>query len=85
MTSIINHVTSEASFGMLIKKLQDSKLLLLVDESTDLSCTEHLCMVVRTPIDNQVTDYFLGLIPLQDATANALYESVTQFFISNHI
>lgn len=78
-------MTGEASFGMLIKKLKKSKFSLVVDESTDLSCTKHLCMVVRTLIDDQVTDCFLGLIPLQDAAANALYESVTHLFNSNHI
>lgn len=36
-------------------------------------------------IHDKVTDCFLGLIPLQDATAKALYESVVSFFVSNHI
>lgn len=65
---------------MLVKKLQESKFSLIVDESTDLSSTKHLCMVVRTLIGDKVADCFLGLIPLQDATARALYDVVTKFF-----
>lgn len=85
LTSIINHVTGEASSDVLIRKLQDTKFSLIVDESTDLSSVKHLCMVVRTMIDDKVADWFLGMIPLQDATAKALYESVVSFFVSNHI
>lgn len=85
LTSIINHVTGEVSSDILIRKLQDSKFSLIVDESTDLSSVKHLCMVVRTMIEDKVTDCFLGLIPLHDATAKTLYESVISFFASNHI
>lgn len=58
LTSIINHVTGEVSSDILIRKLQDSKFSLIVDESTDLSSVKHLCMVVRTMIEDKVTDCF---------------------------
>lgn len=72
-------MTGEESSEMLVKKLQKSKLI--VDESTDLSCIKLLCMFVRTLIGDKVTDCFLGLIPLQDATARALYDAVTMFLL----
>lgn len=81
LTSIVNHVTGEESSEMLVKKLQESKFSLIVDESTDLSCIKLLCMFVRTLIGDKVTDCFLGLIPLQDATARALYDAVTMFLL----
>lgn len=85
LTSIVNHVTGEESAAMLVTKLQESKFSLIVDESTDLSSTKHLCMVARTLIGDKVADCFLGLISLQEATARALYDAVTKIFADNHI
>lgn len=61
-----------------------SQFSLVIDESIDLSCTKHLCLVVRTLLGDKVADCFLGLIALQDATASALYD-VINFLADNHI
>lgn len=59
---------------------------ILVDESTDISSTKHLAIVVRININWSLKDKFLTLIPLSDdATSKNMYEVITEFFIQNEI
>lgn len=85
LTAMIKNVTGKYSSSHLIDHLKCSKFSLIVDESTDKGCTKHLCMVARTLIDDKIQDCFLGLIPVTDASAHSLYNSVINFFIEHRI
>lgn len=85
LTAMIKNVTGKYSSSRLIDHLKCSKFSLIVDESTDKGCTKHLCMVARTLIDDKTQDCFLGLIPVTDASAHSLYNSVVNLFIGNRI
>ncbi len=65
--------------------LRENKFSLIVDESTEEGFVKHLCMVVRTNDGDSITDFFGGLIPLKDATAQTLYSNVVNFFNDNGI
>lgn len=84
-TAIIKSVTGAYAKEQIIQHLKLNKFSLLLDESTDRGCIKHLCMIARYFKDGKVTDAFLGLIPLHDATAQKLYDHITTFFNENKI
>ncbi len=84
-TGILTKVTGEESHEQLLIVLKERKFPLIVDESTDKGCVKHLCMVARVFDNESVSDNFLTLIPLKDATAQTLYSSVVIFFTDNKI
>lgn len=51
-----------------------------MDESTDVSCCKHLCLVTRMFHKDSVVDAFFDLLPIQDASVQALYEHVVKAF-----
>ena len=55
------------------------KYCLILDESTDVSCGKHLCIVVRyySKLENRVATSFLSLIPIVKATGQDLFEALT--------
>lgn len=83
--SIVENVIGAESFTELCEDLRNVKFSLVIDESTDLSTTKHLCMVARHVKNNQVRDSFLALIPLSSADATTLCESIVKFFMDNNI
>lgn len=59
---------------------------IIVDESTDRACLKHMALVCRTvDSDFNTNDYFLALIPLDEANAETLYNHVIDFFVKNSI
>lgn len=57
---IIDHIIGKESFNNLCEDLGQIKFSLIIDESTDLSTTKHLCLVVRYAIMNRIKDCFLA-------------------------
>lgn len=84
-TSIINNVIGKSGFELLIESLKLNSFSLLIDESTDLSATKHLALVVRTCIDFKVTDSFICLLLLSDGSAKNIYSFIVEFFTSNDV
>ncbi|XP_026736365.1 uncharacterized protein LOC113499954 [Trichoplusia ni] len=82
---IIDHIIGKESFNNLCEDLGQTKFSLITDESTDLSTTKHLCLVVRYAKMNRIKDCFLALIPLEEANAPTLFEHIVIFFRSNNI
>jgi len=78
-------VIGKSGFELLIESLKLNSFSLLIDESTDLSATKHLALVVRTCIDFKVTDSFICLLPLSDGSAKNIYSVIVEFFISNDV
>ena len=81
-TCIIKRVISPSLFQSLVKDLKNTPFTIMVDESTDVACTKHLCICIKyfNSRSNKITSQFLGLIPVIDTNADALYEHVKAFF-----
>ncbi|XP_050065789.1 uncharacterized protein LOC126554805 isoform X4 [Aphis gossypii] len=84
-TSIINNVIAATRFEYLKNYLKTNKFSLLVDESTDTSSVKNLAMVVRTCQNFEVSDQFLTLLLVANATADSMYKAITDFFNSYDI
>lgn len=84
-TKIIQNVTGENQFQQVVKILQSEKFSLIVDEYTDISSTKHLALVTRYFLNDRVNDVFLALVPVPNATAQALYDEVVGFFSAHSI
>ncbi|CAH1101950.1 unnamed protein product [Psylliodes chrysocephalus] len=63
MTNVIKTVTDDEGKLQLINILRTNKCSLIADESTDRSCSKHLCPVARVVVNFNVKDYFLALLP----------------------
>lgn len=84
-TAIINNVIATTGFEDLVNYLKTNKFSLLVDESTDISSVKNLAIVVRICQNLEVTDQFLNLLPVANATADSMYEAIIHFFNSHEI
>lgn len=84
-TALINNVIGESSFESLVNNLRNQKFSLLVVESTDHSSIKNLAVVVRINNNFNISDNFLALLPVSDASAQNLYNTITDFFNSNAI
>lgn len=70
-TAILKKVIGETSKEELINSLKTQKFSLIVDESTDRGCTEHLCLLARLIHGSKANDIFLGLVPVQEGSAQS--------------
>jgi len=84
-TRLINNVVGATGFDNVLNIMKNHKFSILVDESTDHSCIKHLAIVVRTCINFVVSDSFVTLLPLADATSQNMYEIITNYFIKHQI
>lgn len=83
--AIVENIIGKESFKQLCSDLKEKKFSLIIDESTDLSTTKHMCLVVRYLKDNRIRDSFLTLIEVSAATASVLYEHIVNFFNEHEI
>lgn len=61
-TAIVKNVIGRYSFENLVQTLKNQKFSLIIDESTDISTTKNLVMVVRFNSESGVRDEFLALL-----------------------
>lgn len=83
--AIINNVIGSYSRDVITRLLQKKKFSLLIDESTDKGAIKHLALVVRIFDESNIQDFFLGLIPVPSATAQAIFEAITGYFSNLNI
>lgn len=77
----MKNVIGETEKLKLISHLKNNYFSLIIDESTDKSCIKHMALVCRTVgEDFNTNDYFLSLIPLNQANAETLYNHIKEFF-----
>lgn len=84
-TAIVNNVLGSYSLDKTVRLLQTNKFSLIVDESTDKGSIKHLALVARVFDENCVKDIFLGLLPVPNATAEALYSCIIEYFRKHRI
>lgn len=84
---LIKNVVSAALFEELLDDLRDARYSLLIDESTDVSVTKHLCICVKyySKREQTILTAFLGLIPVASTTGQSLFDAVCDFLKSNNI
>ncbi|XP_065361974.1 zinc finger MYM-type protein 6-like [Calliphora vicina] len=71
---IVTNLTGPENTTSISKFCQNNYYSLVIDESTDCSISKNLAIVIRT-FDGQCRDRFLGMVQLEDSTANGIYES----------
>lgn len=84
---LIKNVVSVALFEELLYDLRDARYSLLIDESTDVSVTKHLCIYVKyySKREQTILTAFLGLIPVVSTTGQSLFDAICDFLKSNNI
>ncbi|KAH6944461.1 hypothetical protein HPB50_003285 [Hyalomma asiaticum] len=77
-TAIITNVLFPYFTESMDKQLKGSSYSLMVDESTDISTTKQLCIVVRflNSAENKIATTLLDLVELSDGTAQTLHDTV---------
>ena len=85
--SLIKNVISLALFEDLLDDIRGAKYSLLIDESTDVSVTKHLCICVRyfSQKEQTVTTAYLGIIPVVSTTGESLFDAISNFLQVNNI
>lgn len=81
-TKIFANVIGATGFEQTVSRLQTQNFSLILDKSTDKSSVKHLALVVRM-FDKKsfsVTDQFLDLIQISDATTLSVFNAVISFF-----
>lgn len=80
-TAILKNIVSVSLLEELISELKTTKYSLLIDESTDVAGTKHLCSCVRYFSERQscIRTVFLALIPVTVTTGEALYEAIINY------
>lgn len=84
-TTLINNVIGSTGFDNVLNIMKVHTFSMLVDESTDHSCIKHLAIVIRTCINFVVTDSFVTLLPLANATSKNMYDVITAFFNEHNV
>ena len=79
-TGIVKNVLGTQQQENLTNILKKNRFSLCIDESTDLSTTKLLSLVVRVCVDFEVRDYFMALKKVIAAEAVTLYTAITDHF-----
>lgn len=75
---LIKNVVSPALHQDLCADMAGQKYCVILDESTDISCTKLLCVVIRyySKSEKRIVTSFLNLIPVVKATGKDLFEAL---------
>lgn len=86
-TSVTNTIVFEEGLAVISRTLRENKFSIIIDETTDISTTKCLAMVVRYFEKNlgRVVDKFFRLIELTDFYAKSIYDKIKLFFDTHHI
>lgn len=77
-TKILTNVVSPAMKEELIADVQGKRFSLIVDESTDVSTTKQLCVIIRyfSQVEKTILTAFVDLIPVVHTTADDLFNAI---------
>jgi hypothetical protein len=75
---LIKNVISPALHQDLCEDMAGQKYCVILDESTDVSCTKLLCVIIRyySKSEKRIVTSFLNLIPVVKATGKDLFEAL---------
>ncbi|XP_071581188.1 zinc finger BED domain-containing protein 5-like [Temnothorax nylanderi] len=87
--SIVKNVTAKREIETIVKYLKTCKFSILIDESTDISDTKLMCLLVRyvSPSNKKITTQLLELLSLdaRDCSANKIFEIFKKCLEEKHI
>ncbi|XP_046802985.1 uncharacterized protein LOC124418983 [Lucilia cuprina] len=83
--AIIKNIVGAKQFQDVTNLLKTNSFSLCVDESTDLTNVKSLCLVVRLCINFEIRDFFYGLLTVEHADANSLYQLIVNHFNKNGV
>lgn len=86
-TALITKVIAASLFREQVSDINDKQFALILDESTDVSTTKHLCICIRyyNSRKSRIITQYLGVIPVIETTALALHNHLKHFFIESGI
>lgn len=84
-TAIIKNVVGLKQFQNINELLKQNYFSLCIDESTDITNTKSLCLVVRLCVNFEIKDLFYGLLTVDQSDANSLYALIVNYFKQNNI
>jgi hypothetical protein len=84
---LIKNVIAPCLLENKVKDLQDVPYSFTIDESTDNSTVKYLCICVKyhSKIERCIKTKFSGILSLENATADTLYKSISEFCANNKI
>ncbi|XP_017893309.1 uncharacterized protein LOC108632933 isoform X2 [Ceratina calcarata] len=74
MTGIVKNVINKAIILKNMAAMKDKFFSILLDESTDVSNTRHLCILARYVNKGKINTYVLDYLHIKDGTAENLYK-----------
>nr|CAI5863198.1 unnamed protein product [Callosobruchus analis] len=79
--SILTQITAVSERQKILNLMKTNKFSIIVDESMDHSCSKNVSLIVRVNCENiSIRDYFLALIPIQEATGAAIFNQIVNYF-----
>lgn len=94
-TAVVTNVISPFTKNSLVDTLKNTKFSVMIDESTDISCSSTMCIIVRfyCPSQNEIVSRFWDLVQLHDktnsedkgATAQNLFDTCIKTFTQHTI
>lgn len=83
--AITRNVIGAYQFEHLCENMKKQCFSLCIDESTDVANAKLLSIVVRTKLNNKISDMFLSLIKIEQANAESIYAVIQKLFVDNGI
>lgn len=73
--NIVTHVLTKCEIEKIVQCLQTCKFYILIDESTDITDTKVMCILVKyvSPINKKLTTQLLELLDATDCSASKKY------------
>lgn len=81
---ILTNITGLENSKSITVFCKDNYYSFTLDESTDCSISKNLAIIIRI-FDSQCRDRFLGMVKLEDATANVIFESTVKMLNEKNI
>lgn len=87
VTCIVKNIFGVQQFDYVCSLLKQKKfsVCVCIDESTDLSRSKLLSIVVRVCLNFKIKDFFFGLIDVDVCDETSLYLSIVKYFVENEI
>lgn len=81
--NIIHHIANQMCDEIVQHVVKTkAKFSILIDESTSVANVQSVVVYIRTQYSDEICTYFLGLLPLDSATASGIESTLTNFLIS---
>lgn len=84
-TALVKNVIGLQQYENVADLMRKNKFGICIDESTDISTTKNLSIVVRIAIDGKIRDLFFDLLKVELADAVTIYNRLVEMFEKSNI